>query len=413
MRKLLMVLRVSIQSVIAHKMRSFLTMLGVVIGVAAVIALVAVGEGARAQVVNQFTSLGSNLLVISPSSSFNFRPGQGGFQQTTRELNTQDVSAIRQLATAVSLIAPTYSSNGANVTYAGTSARPSITGVTAEYATVRNWTVTLGRFITTGDEDNVAMVAVLGSSAVEDLFGSADANPIGEVIRINRQNYQVVGVLKSKGDGGMSNQDNVVFIPMGTAQLKLGGAGTTTVNAINLQVRSAEEMRFAQAQVTAIIRTLHEIESTEEDDFTVQNQADILSTVEETTGTFTTLLASISAISLVVGGIGIMNIMLVSVTERTREIGLRKAVGAKHADLLIQFLAEAIVLSVTGGLIGVGVGIGAAQIITPLMGYSQALVTASSVALALGVSLGIGVFFGFYPANRAAGLNPIDALRYE
>jgi putative ABC transport system permease protein len=408
-----MVLRVSIQSVIAHKMRSFLTMLGVVIGVAAVIALVAVGEGARAQVVNQFTSLGSNLLVISPSSSFNFRPGQGGFQQTTRELNTQDVSAIRQLATAVSLIAPTYSSNGANVTYAGTSARPSITGVTAEYATVRNWTVTLGRFITTGDEDNVAMVAVLGSSAVEDLFGSADANPIGEVIRINRQNYQVVGVLKSKGDGGMSNQDNVVFIPMRTAQLKLGGAGTTTVNAINLQVRSAEEMRFAQAQVTAIIRTLHEIESTEEDDFTVQNQADILSTVEETTGTFTTLLASISAISLVVGGIGIMNIMLVSVTERTREIGLRKAVGAKHADLLIQFLAEAIVLSVTGGLIGVGVGIGAAQIITPLMGYSQALVTASSVALALGVSLGIGVFFGFYPANRAAGLNPIDALRYE
>ncbi len=172
-------------------------------------------------------------------------------------------------------------------------------------------------------------------------------------------------------------------------------------------------MDFAQAQVTAILRTLHEIGTSEDDDFIVQNQADILSTVEETTGTFTTMLAGIAAISLVVGGIGIMNIMLVSVTERTREIGLRKAVGAKRSDLLIQFLAEAIVLSAVGGLLGVGVGIGTAQIITPLMGYSQALVTASSVVMALGVSLGIGVFFGFYPANRAAALNPIDALRYE
>ncbi len=412
MRKLLMVLRVSVQSIVAHKMRSFLTMLGVVIGVAAVIALVAVGNGAKAQVVEQFASLGSNLLSVSASTNFSFRPGQG-FQTQTRELNMQDVSAIEQLATTVARVAPEYSSRGANVTYAGTSAQPSITGVTADYATVRNWTVSRGRFITAEDNTDAAMIAVLGSTAVEDLFGSATVNPVGETIRINRQNYTVVGVLKSKGESGMNNQDDVVFIPFRTAQLKLGGAGTTTVSAINLQVRSADDMDFAQAQVTAILRSLHEIGTGEDDDFIVQNQADILSTVEETTGTFTTMLAGIAAISLVVGGIGIMNIMLVSVTERTREIGLRKAVGAKRSDLLIQFLAEAIVLSAVGGLLGVGVGIGTAQIITPLMGYSQALVTASSVVMALGVSLGIGVFFGFYPANRAAALNPIDALRYE
>ena len=206
---------------------------------------------------------------------------------------------------------------------------------------------------------------------------------------------------------------SVIFMPLRTAQLKLGGAGTQDVRSISLQVRSPKEMDLAQAQVTAILRTLHGLSIGEDSDFTVQNQADILSTVEETTGTFTTLLASIAAISLLVGGIGIMNIMLVSVTERTREVGLRKAVGAKHGDILVQFLAEAIALSVTGGLIGVALGIEGAQIITPLLGGSQALVTPESIALALGVSLGIGIFFGLYPANRAAGLDPIDALRYE
>jgi putative ABC transport system permease protein len=223
----------------------------------------------------------------------------------------------------------------------------------------------------------------------------------------------VVGVLKAKGQSGPMNQDDVVFMPLRTAQLKLGGAGTTTLRSISLQVRSAGEMDLAQAQVTAILRTLHGLQPGAQDDFTVQNQADILSTVEQTTGTFTTLLGSIAAISLLVGGIGIMNIMLVSVTERTREVGLRKAVGAKRGDILIQFLAEAMALSVMGGLIGVALGIGGAQLITPLLGGSRALITAQSIVLALAVSLGIGIFFGLYPANRAAGLNPIDALRYE
>ena len=234
------------------------------------------------------------------------------------------------------------------MSYSGKTASPSISGVTDDYAKVRNWSLTRGRFISAEDDANLAMVVVLGQSAVEDLFGSTSVNPIGETIRINRQNYEVVGVLKAKGQSGPSNQDDVIFMPLRTAQLKLGGAGTTRVRTINLRSASADEMGLAQAQVTAILRTLHGLQASAQNDFTVQNQADILSTVEATTGTFTTLLGSIAAISLLVGGIGIMNIMLVSVTERTREIGLRKAVGAKRGDILIQFLAEAMVLSVAG-----------------------------------------------------------------
>ncbi len=411
MKKWFMVLRVAVQSLVAHKMRSFLTMLGVIIGVAAVIALVAVGQGAQAQVLNQFQSLGANLLVVTAGTSFGF--SRQGLQQNIRPLTLADVEAIQGLASAVKLVAPEYSAPSVTVSYSGKTASPSVTGVTAEYASVRNWSLATGRFISQEDNETLAMVAVLGQTAVQDLFGSTAVNPVGETIRINRQNYEVVGVLKAKGASGPQNQDNMIFIPLRTAQVKLGGAGTTTVRAINLQVRSADEMKLAQAQVTAILRARRGLESGTADDFTIQNQADIVSTIEQTTGTFTTLLGSIAAISLLVGGIGIMNIMLVSVTERTREIGLRKAVGAKRRDILIQFLAEAVVLSVMGGLIGVGTGIGGAQLITPLLGSTRALVTPQSVILALSVSLGIGIFFGLYPASRAAQLNPIDALRYE
>ncbi len=406
-----MVMRVSITSLIAHKMRSFLTMLGVVIGVAAVIALVAVGEGAQARVVSQFQGLGSNLLVVTAGQSFGFRPG--GMTSSQTPLSARDVDAIKGLATAVAKIAPEYTAGNYRVTYSGTTTSPSITGVTADYEDVRNWQVARGRFINQEDNDNMAMVAVLGTQAIEDIFGSSSVNPVGETIRINRQNYTVIGTLKSKGSSGPNNQDRVVLLPLRTAQIKLGGAGTDTVRSINLQVRSAEEMDLAQAQVTAILRALHGLATGADNDFTVQNQADIVSSVAETSSTFTTLLAGIAAISLIVGGIGIMNIMLVSVTERTREIGLRKAVGAKRADILVQFLAEAIVLSVVGGLIGVAVGIGGAKLYSALVASAQTLVTGGSIALALGVSLAIGIFFGFYPANRAARLNPIDALRYE
>lgn len=410
MRKLLMVLRVALRAVAAHKMRSFLTMLGVVIGVAAVIAHVAVGKGAQAQVVSQFESLGSNLLVVTTGANFGFGPG--GLRETTKSLTNAEVDAIHALATAVKLMAPQYNAN-ATATHGGKTTNLNVNGVTADYAEVRNYRVANGRFISQQDDATLASVVILGQTVVEDLFGSTLVNPVGQTVRINRQNYEVIGVLESKGQSGFNNQDNVILMPLRTAQLKLGGAGNQDISQINLQVRSAEEMDLAQAQVTAIVRTLHGLSGSQEDDFTVQNQADILSTVAETTGTFTTLLGSIAAISLLVGGIGIMNIMLVSVTERTREIGLRKAVGAKQRDILIQFLTEAVLLSVVGGALGVALGIGGAQVITPLLGSSQALVTADSVMLALVVSLGIGIFFGLYPANRAAGLNPIDALRYE
>ena len=410
MRKLLMVLRVALLALTRHKTRSFLTMLGVVIGVGAVIALVAAGEGAQAQVVSQFESLGANLLTVSPWTSFSF--SRGGLQTSSTELTMADVEAIEALATSVALVAPSYSAN-ATMTYAGETTSAGITGVTADYAPVNNWQLARGRFLTAQDNENLAMVVVLGPGIVEELFGSQSANPLGETVRISRQNYQVVGVLESKGTSGPMSQDDVVMMPLRTAQLKLGGAGTTTVNSISLQVRSAEEMDLAQAQVTAILRARHGLETGADNDFRVQNQADIVDSVSETSGTFTTLLASIAAISLLVGGIGIMNIMLVSVTERTREIGLRKAVGAKRGDILVQFMAEAVVLSGLGGLLGVGLGVVAAQVITPLLGGTEALVTGHSVALALAVSLAIGLFFGIYPANRAARLNPIDALRYE
>ena len=410
MLKVLMVLRVALTALTVNKMRTFLTMLGIVIGVGAVIALVAVGEGAKAAVVSNLEGLGSNLLTVSPGRSSVF--SGGGLRQNVSSLTRADVEAIEGLATAVVEVAPEYGAN-VTVTYQGETTSSSVTGTTANYAEVRNWELARGRFVSDGDNDNLAMVVVLGQTLVEDLFGSTLVNPVGQTVRINRQNYQVVGVVESKGEGGFGNQDDIIFMPLRTAQLKLGGAGNQEVRTINLQARSAEEMDLAQAQVTAILRTLHGLQPGESDDFIVQNQAEIVGVLEETTGTFTTLLGSIAAISLLVGGIGIMNIMLVSVTERTREVGLRKAVGANRVDILVQFLAEAIVLSVLGGLVGAALGIGGAQVISPLLGSTDALVTPDSVMLALAVSLGIGVFFGFYPANRAAQLNPIDALRYE
>ena len=286
MRKWLMVLRVAAQSLVVHKMRSFLTMLGVVIGVGAVIALVAVGQGTQAQVISRFAALGSNLLTVTAGTNFGF--SRGGLQQNVRQLTNADVDAIRGLATSVALVAPEYNASNTNVSYSGKTASPSISGVTNEYAKVRNWELTNGRFISAEDDANLGMVAVLGERALQDLFGSTQVNPIGETIRINRQNYEVIGVLKAKGQSGPSNQDDVIFLPLRTAQLKLGGAGTTRVRTINLGVRSADEMKLAQAQVTAILRTLHGLEGSAQDDFTVQNQADILSTVEQTTGTFTT-----------------------------------------------------------------------------------------------------------------------------
>jgi len=403
--------QVALRSLLANKLRSVLTMLGIIIGVAAVIALVAAGAGAQAQVTEQFESLGSNMLVISPGA-VSFRGISMG-EGSAESLTNDDVEAIAHLASAISAIAPEYSVWGQQVVYGNKNTQTTVLGVTPEYPTVRNWQVDRGRFIESLDITSQAKVAVLGATVAEELFGQTLVDPLGKTVKIKRQNYQIVGLMAAKGVGGFQNLDDQVFIPLSTGQLKFGGAGNTSLGAINVQVASPEKMEWAQAELTAILRASHGLAQGQSDDFTVQDQTQIVETMQEITGTFTVLLSSIAAISLLVGGIGVMNIMLVSVTERTREIGIRKAVGAKRRDIMAQFLVEAMVLSFLGGLVGVLAGYGGAQAVTPLMGGTRAVVTPDSVAMALGVSIAVGLFFGLYPASRAAALNPIDALRFE
>ena len=403
--------RVAIRSLIANKLRSGLTMLGIIIGVGAVIALVAAGAGTQAQIAEQFESLGSNLLVVRPAA-FSFR-GMSMGRGSAESLTDGDVEAIARLAGAVSATAPEYSIRSQQVVYRSNNTQTTVLGVTPSYLMVRNWELERGRFIDGLDLTSQAKVVVLGATAAEDLFEEGLVDPLGKMVKINRLNYQVVGILESKGAGGFENLDDQVFIPLSTAQLKFGGAGNTSLGAINVQVTSRDELEWAQAELAAILRARHGLAQGQSDDFTVQNQAQIVDTVQEMMQIFTVLLSSIAAISLLVGGIGVMNIMLVAVTERTREIGIRKAVGARRRDIMAQFLVEAMVLTLLGGLIGVLAGYGGALLITPLLGGLRTVVTPDSVAAALGVSIGVGLFFGLYPANRAAALSPIDALRFE
>lgn len=397
-------LRVSFRSIKANGLRSVLTMLGIIIGVAAVIAMVAIGEGTSASVASQINGLGSNLLIVSPGQATQGRISLGAGSLNT--LTRTDAEAIAQKE-SVSGVAP--SVNGrAQLVWGSNNYSTSLEGTTESFLEVRNAQVAQGRFFSNFEVQKQFNVAVVGTEVVTNLFGGS--NPIGETIQINRLPFTVIGVLKSQGSSGMTNNDDRVLIPVTTAMSRLTGG--KYVNSIYVSAASAEQMTQAQADTAETLRAQHNLRPSESDDFRITSQSDILSTAQAVSGSMTALLSGIAAISLIVGGIGVMNIMLVSVTERTREIGIRKAIGAKKRDILRQFLIEAVTLSLLGGVIGILLGIGAALAVSKLGGMATAI-TISPVLYAFLTSTAVGVIFGVYPARKAAQLKPIDALRYE
>lgn len=391
-----------------NKLRTGLAMLGIIIGIGSVIALVSLGQSSQAAVSNQIESLGANILTISPGSI------RGGFIQggagsaTTLTLEDAEAIAASPNVTDVANVSPEYSRR-AQVTAGGKNTNTSITGVTAIYSTIHKVNVAEGQFISDSDNARQAKVAVLGPTTVSDLFG-ANVDPLGQSIRISGQSFKIVGVTVSKGGTGFGNADDVIYVPLATAQKVLFGA--TSLTSIAVEAKSAAVMNTAEDEVGYVLLDRHKIASPTNADFTIISQNDILSTVSSVTGTFTALLSGIAAISLIVGGIGIMNIMLVTVTERTREIGLRKALGAKKKNIIAQFLIESIILTFVGGVIGMLVGVLASYGISKVISLPFTIAI-GSIALAMGVSGAIGIIFGWYPAQKAANLQPIEALRYE
>lgn len=392
-----------------NKVRSGLTMLGIVIGIASVIAMVAIGQGAQADVASRIQSVGSNLLTISPGSQqgLGSRGVSSGFGSATT-LTLEDAEAIEESVMFITAIEPEVSSRY-QVTARGTNTNTSVVGTTPEYLSVKNTELAQGTFISEQNLRSLSKIAVLGPDTVTDLFGE-NANPIGQAIRINGQQFTVVGTTVAKGGTGFGSSDDQILIPITTAQRYF--IGDSHVSSIGVQVESAEYMDAVQEEITALLLTRHNIATVEEADFRVFNQADLVETASAVTQTFTILLGAVAGISLLVGGIGIMNMMLTSVTERTREIGLRKSIGAKGKDIRIQFLIESVSLTLIGGIVGVLLGWGISVGVTTFANITTS-VTLSSVLLAFGVSFLIGVVFGYYPAFRASKLNPIEALRYE
>jgi len=405
----LIILRVALKALARNKMRTGLTMLGMIIGVASLISMVALGTGAQQQIQEEVRAAGTNLILVRAG---NFRgrgisTGMGG----AATLTAKDVDAIReQVPGAVYLAA---SVNTRDQVIAGSQNwSTQIEGTDIEFPMIRFWDLQYGTFFTQTHVQSAAKVAVLGSVVSDNLFGEG-VDPVGQRIRIRNQSFQVIGVMESKGSGQFGqDQDDTILAPYTTVQKKLRGRTGTNISGITISAASPDEMEEISAQITAVLREQHRLVSGEDDDFMLRTQEDIASMLTGITETMTGLLAGIAGISLVVGGIGIMNIMLVSVTERTREIGLRMAVGAKGRDVLFQFLVEAVVLSVVGGLFGVALGIGLAEAVTRFLQWPTA-VPANAVALAVGFAAATGIFFGFYPARKAARLDPIESLRFE
>jgi putative ABC transport system permease protein len=398
--------KVALRALNRNKMRSFLTALGIIIGVGAVIAMVSIGQGARLEVEDRFESMGTNLLFVRPGSrSYMGRQGGGGSYTNLKEA---DATAILENCDAVKYVSPNVNGR-AQVVYQNNNWNTSIYGVGASYPEIRNWAVENGVFFNESQARTAQKVAVLGSEVANNLFEGAD--PIGQVIRINRNPYRVLGVLESKGEsGGFFNRDDMIAIPYTTAQKRL--LGIDHIQSIDVSAVSATRTGEAMAQIEELLRIRHKIAPGAEDDFNVRDMSDIAESASEATQILTILLGGIASISLLVGGIGIMNIMLVSVTERIREIGIRMSVGAKERDILLQFLTEAIVLSVLGGILGIVLGVGSSRLISHFANM-KTLVSIGAIVLAFLFSGSVGIFFGFYPARKASKLDPIEALRYE
>lgn len=392
-------------SLVANKLRSLLTMLGIIIGVAAVIALVSIGYGVRQQITDSISSLGSNLLMVYPGAPRT--PGVRPTAESQKTLKVADYEAISKMD-GVEAASPVSSSSYLTV-YMSKNWTTSVSGANQDFQYINNWTLKEGRFITASQIERRERVAVIGATVVKNLFGTED--PVGKDIRIKNNPYKVIGVLSEKGSGSFGNdQDDIIIIPYTTMMERL--QGVDYIRMIYVQAKEGENLDRIQADIENIIRVRHGIKNPELDDFNVRNMASVMAAAEESTGTMTLFLGAVAAISLVVGGIGIMNIMLVSVTERTREIGVRKALGATYQTIITQFLIEAVVISLVGGAIGVILGIGASKVIASLA-HLQTVVTAGPILMSFGFSMAIGLVFGIYPAQKAAKLNPIDALHYE
>lgn len=397
---------IALKALYSNKLRSILTMLGIIIGVGAVIAMVSIGMGVRKKVQDSISSLGSNMLIVQAGA-----PRVNGVRQAAgsgENLKLDDSDAIKKKIKNIDYVAPSVQ-KAYQVVNGNQNWNTTVYGITYEYMSIRSLTVNSGSFITDNDINTRTRVAVIGATVASNLFGST--NPVGKNIRINNDPYKVIGVLDNKGQSAMGqDQDDCVLIPITTAMERL--MALTSIRTINVQVSSADKIDQVQAEIETLLRQRHRIKNPADDDFQVNNLTSIMETMTSTTTMITLLLGSIAAISLVVGGIGIMNIMMVSVTERTREIGIRKALGATFNNIMMQFLIESIVVSVLGGLVGIIIGCASAMAIAQFGGFNT-VITLEPILLSFFFSVGIGLFFGIYPARKAAKLDPIEALRYE